>query len=158
MSRQCRRDIWYCCEFKIWSVFCLSLSLQWRHNGHDSISNHQPHDCLLNRLYRHRSKKTSKLRVTGLCAGNSPVSSPHKWPVTRKMFQFDDVIMIAVSFNSSPPSATYMRWWTVVSIGSGNGLSPVRCQAIPWTYAALLWIGPLGTNFSELWIEIKAFQ
>ena len=32
------------------------------------------HDCLLNRLFRHRSKKTSKLRVTGLCAGNSPVT------------------------------------------------------------------------------------
>ena len=40
-------------------------------------------------------KKTSKLRVTGLCAGNSPgpVNSPHKGPVTRKMFPFDDVIM-----------------------------------------------------------------
>ena len=44
----------------------------WRHNGHDNVSNHQPHDCLLNRLFRRRSKKTSKLRVTGLCAGNSP--------------------------------------------------------------------------------------
>ena len=30
------------------------------------------HDCLLNRLFRRRSKKTSKLHVTGLCAGNSP--------------------------------------------------------------------------------------
>ena len=41
------------------------------------------------------STKTSKLRVTGLCAGNSPVTgiSPHKWPVTRKLFSFDDVIM-----------------------------------------------------------------
>ena len=48
------------------------LSLRWRHNGRDCVSNHQPHDCLLNRLFRHRSKKTSKLRVTGLCAGNSP--------------------------------------------------------------------------------------
>ena len=54
---------------------CTSLSvitLRWRHNGRDSVSNHQPHDCLLNRLFRRRSKKTSKLRVTGLCAGNSP--------------------------------------------------------------------------------------
>ena len=50
----------------------LSWSLQWRQNGHDSVSNHQPHDCLLNRLFRYSSKKTSKLRVTGLCAGNSP--------------------------------------------------------------------------------------
>ena len=46
--------------------------LQWRHNGRNSVSNHQPHDCLLNRLFRCRSKKISKLRVTGLCAGNSP--------------------------------------------------------------------------------------
>ena len=49
-------------------------ALQWRHNGLDSVSNHQPHHCLLNGLYRRRSKKTSKLRVTGLCAGNSPVT------------------------------------------------------------------------------------
>ena len=46
-------------------------SLQWSHTGRDSVSNHQPHDCLLNRLFRCRSKKTSKLCVTGLCAGNS---------------------------------------------------------------------------------------
>ena len=50
----------------------ISMSLQWRHNRRDCVSNHQPHDCFLNRLFRHRSKKTSKLRVTGLCAGNSP--------------------------------------------------------------------------------------
>ena len=49
----------------------INRPLQWRHNGHDSVSNHQPHDCLLNRLFRRRSKKTSKLRVTGLCVGNS---------------------------------------------------------------------------------------
>ena len=47
-------------------------SLRWRHNGRGSVSNHQPHHCLLNRLFRRRSKKTSKLRVTGLWAGNSP--------------------------------------------------------------------------------------
>ena len=38
----------------------------------NSASNHQSHDCLLYRLFRRRSKKTSKLCVTGLCAGNSP--------------------------------------------------------------------------------------
>ena len=36
------------------------------------MASHQPHDCLLNRLFRRISKKTSKLRVTGLCAENSP--------------------------------------------------------------------------------------
>ena len=77
------------------SVLFLLLALHWRHVDHDGVSNHQPHDCLLYRLFRRRSKKTSKPRVTGLCAGNSPgpVNSPHKRPVTRKMFPFDDVIM-----------------------------------------------------------------
>ena len=48
------------------------MSLQWRHNELDSVSNNQHHDCFLNRLCRQKSKKTSKLRVTGLCARNSP--------------------------------------------------------------------------------------
>ena len=76
----------------MWHSLC---TLLWRHNEHDSVSNHQPRGCLLNRLFRRRSKKTSKLRVTGLCVGKSPgpVNSPRKGPVTRKMFPFDDVIM-----------------------------------------------------------------
>ena len=48
--------------------------VQWRHNGCDSVSNHQPHNCLIKRLFRRRSKETSKLRVTGLCEGSSPVT------------------------------------------------------------------------------------
>ena len=50
------------------------VPLRWRHNGHDGVSDHKPHHCLPNRLFGCRSKKTSKLRVTGLCAGNSPVT------------------------------------------------------------------------------------
>ena len=49
-----------------------SVSSPWRHNGRVGVSNHQPHERLLNRSFRRRSKKTPKLRVTGLCAGNSP--------------------------------------------------------------------------------------
>ena len=78
--------------------------LLWRHNGRNGVSNHQPYDCLLKLLFRHRSKKTSKLRVTGLCGGihRWPVNSPHKEPVTRNMFPFDYVIMIMCSnVNSS---------------------------------------------------------
>ena len=48
-----------------------SHSLQWRHNEHGSVSYHQPHGCLLNRLIKRRSKKTLKLHGTGLCVGNS---------------------------------------------------------------------------------------
>ena len=49
-------------------------TLQWRHNEHDGVSNHRRLDCLLNRLFRCRSKKTSKLSITGLCEGNLPVT------------------------------------------------------------------------------------
>ena len=56
-------------------------ALQWRHNGRDSVSNHQHHHCLLSHLFKRRSKKTSKLRVTGLCAGNSPVTG--EFPAQR---------------------------------------------------------------------------
>ena len=75
-----------------------SESLLWRHNGQDGVSNHQHHHCLLNRLFRCRSKKTSNSRVTGLCAGISPVT---KWPVTRKMFPFDDVIMFVTDIGGN---------------------------------------------------------
>ena len=44
------------------------------HNGHDGVSNHHPHDCLLNCVFTCRSKKTSKVSVTSLCAGNSLVT------------------------------------------------------------------------------------
>ena len=73
----------------------LCKSLQWGHNGRNGVSNHRYLDCLFNHLFKSRSKKTPKLRVTGLCEGNSPVTGefPHKGPATRPMFPFDDVIM-----------------------------------------------------------------
>ena len=43
-------------------------------------------------------------------------------------------------------------------IGSGNGLSPGRRQAIIWTNAGLLLVGHLGTNFSEMLIDILTFS
>ena len=43
-------------------------------------------------------------------------------------------------------------------IGSDNGLSPGRRQAIIWTNAGILLIGPLGTNFSEILIKICTFS
>ena len=50
------------------------ITLQWRHNEGRGVPNHQPHDCLLKRLFRRRSKKTSKLLVTSLCEGNLPLT------------------------------------------------------------------------------------
>ena len=45
-----------------------------------------------------------------------------------------------------------------ISIGSDNGLSPTRRQATIWINAGILLIGPLGTNFSEIVLEIQTFS
>ena len=81
----------------------LLYSLQWRHNEHDDVSNHQLHDCLLNHLFRHRSKKTSKLRVTGLCEGNSPVTG--EFPTQRDSNAEKvsiNIVLVAISW--------FIRW------------------------------------------------
>ena len=79
------------------TTYSLCITLQWCYNGRDGVSNHQPSDCLLNRLFGRRSKKTSKLRVTGLYVGNSPATG--EFPAQRasnaeNVSIFDDVIML----------------------------------------------------------------
>ena len=78
-------------------------SLEWRHNERDGVSNHQPHDCLLNRLFRHRSKKISKLCVTGLCEGNSPVTG--EFPTPRAI----NVLSSGADLNSPGPKVSLLR-------------------------------------------------
>ena len=87
-------------------------------NGRDDVSNHQSHHCLLFDLFRCRSKKTSKLRVTGLCEGNSPVTG--EFPAQRASSAEKCFHLITTSwvtqFSTDP-------WW-----GDSNG-----CQWIPPT-------------------------
>ena len=85
----------------------LKTGCYYHYNG---VSNHRGLYYFIDRLFRRQSKKTSKFRVTGLCVGNSPVpvNSPHKGPVTRKMFLFDNVIMMN-SNTSMPPTSVYIR-------------------------------------------------
>ena len=67
----------------ITSPFIGNITLHFHHYGDVimSVSNHQLHDCLLNRLFWCRSNETSKLSATGVCAGNSPVNGefPTQW-------------------------------------------------------------------------------
>ena len=69
---------------------CLSsdfyVPLQWRHNHCDGIWKYRGLDCLLNRLFRRRSKKHQSPRSLAFVRGYS-----HKGPTTRKMFPFDDL-------------------------------------------------------------------
>ena len=94
-------------SFKI--VVTAVWALQWRHNGRDSVSNHHPREYILNRLIRCRSKKTSKLRLTGLCAGNSPetgefpaqrASNAENGLVIRGIGNFREVSILSVVRNS----------------------------------------------------------
>ena len=70
--------------------------LRWRHNGCNGVSNRQPHDCFLKRLLGadQRKHQSSASLAFVRRIHRWPVNSPRKRPVTRKMFPFDDVIML----------------------------------------------------------------
>ena len=151
--------------------------LQWRHKARHGVSNHLRLHWLLICWFRRKSNKTSKLRVTG----RWPVNSPHKRPVTWEMFPFGGVIVeqcqsgkniispllrtnCCYGWENNRMSLTH--WGRVTHIcvskltiiGSDNGLSPGRRQAIIWNNTGLLLIEPFGTNFSEISIGIQRFS
>ena len=74
------------------------------------------------------------------------------------LFQLDYVSPGVCSKLTHRGRVTHICVSKLTIIGSNNGLSPGRRQAIIWTNAAILLIGPLGTNFSELLIEILTFS
>ena len=87
-----------------------------------------------------------------------------KWPTFyRRHFQMQmssDVTMaqwfiwvLTTLIHWDRLARTYVSKLTIIV--SDNGLSPSRRQAIIWTNAGILLIGPLGTKFSEILIEIR---
>ena len=73
--------------------------VQGRHIEQGGVLNHQPKDCLRNCLFKAQIKENTKAPrpwpfVRGIHRG--PVNFPHKGPVTRKKFPFDDVIMSVI--------------------------------------------------------------
>ena len=102
-------------------------TLRWRHNGHDGVSDHQPPDCLPKRLFRRTSKKTPKLRVTGLCEGNSPVTG--EFP-------------IQMASNAENASIRWRHNVTVSGILSCLEYTAIWARAAGWTTAQ-----PLGGLF-----------
>ena len=109
-----------------------SKTLQWRHNWRDSVSNHQPRDCLLNRLFRRRSKKHQNSASLAFVWGihRWPVNSPHKWPVTRKMFPFDDVMM---------KWGNCWEWIWIIAISSIRGWAWSSSSGNIFRVTGLLW-------------------
>ena len=130
-------EIVACQVLTIFMPQCIN-TLQWRHNGHDNVSNFQPHDCLLNRLlnrlFRRRSKKTSKLCVTGLCAGNSPGTG--EFPAQ----------MASCAENVS-------IWWLWEHVSLWNGYYPklpVRCCIIPLQVDPLYLVPSVACHYATL--------
>ena len=139
-------EITFICEFL--------LTLHWRHNGRDSVSNHQPNECLLSRLIRRRSKKTSKLRVTGLCAGNSPETGefPAQRASNAEMFPFDDVIMFSRFVASSYKSMScYFFRWT----GSESQRSLSSRKKVLITGTCFFFTDNVTIISSKLWISLS---
>ena len=71
---------------------------------------------------------------------------------------FDNHATITVRCLTHWGRVTHIGVSKLTIIGSDNGLSPGRRQAIIWTNAGILLIGLLGTNFNEIFIEIHTFS
>ena len=92
---RCPRGFWVI----IWLAQCRWIYHEGYHcsDERDDVLNHWRFDCLLNRLFRRGSKKNQRSALLAFVRGihRSLVNSPHKGPVTREMFPFDDVIVVA---------------------------------------------------------------
>ena len=131
-------------------------SLQWCHNGHDSISNHQPQDCLHNLLFRHRSKKTSNLRITGLCVGNSPVTGEF----TAQMASNAENVSIWWRHHvywQSMVASWYGNPSASLAICEGN---PTVTNGFPWQRTANteLWVLSLLLSWTSCWTNQESCQ
>ena len=89
-------------------------------------------------------------------AWNTPAEYP-SWEFKHdtREFHTNDFIMV---FLTHWGRVKHICISNLTIIGSDNGLSPGRRQAIIWTNVRILLIGPLGTNFSEMLIEIHIFS
>ena len=120
-------------------VLHIIYSLQWRHNRLDGVSNYQPYDCLLNCLFRRRQNKTPKLRVTGLCEGNSPATGelPAQRDSNAENVPIYDVIMLVFFPHWHSVSSTVASWRlllpaTLLSLIAKQGVHNVPFTASLW--------------------------
>ena len=130
------------CNFPDDRICCLgSISLQWCHNGRDGVSNHRRLGCLLNRLLRRRSKKTSKLRVAGLYMEHPPVTG--EFPAQR-VSNAENIyiyivmgtgiwIIIALFYHNSFHVSQYCKWHWII----GNWTQESKLQ---WNFHGQRWM------------------
>ena len=106
-----------CLKGKIWDLYTkvprltlqldtpqlIFITLRWRHNDYDGVSNHQPLDCLLECLFSRRSKNHQSSASPAFVRGihRWPVNSPHKGPVTRKSFHLMYIMHLHLLLSST---------------------------------------------------------
>ena len=94
-------------------ITCLVCFITVTSNERDGVLNYQHHDCLRNRLCADQKKHQSSVSqafVRGIHWW--PVNSPHKGPVTRKMFPFDNVIMfLLIILINAEATANFVWLW-----------------------------------------------
>ena len=90
------------------------VTSQWRHHERDGVSNYLRLQCLLNCRFRCRSKKTTKLRVTGLCLGDSPGTG--EFP-TQKVSKAENV---SIWWRHHELVHVCVSWWRQSWLGLDN--------------------------------------
>ena len=103
-----------------------------------------------------------------------PVNSPHKWPVTRKMFPFDDVIMLWKTRYHFDVCAIMIWWYRSIAkchviCWSKTGLHDLRFDWKPWSkgnsvqcvylvYFILLWWHHVGIFSIKLFVNFMIYS
>ena len=113
-------------------LWCPLISLHWRHNERNGVLNHQPHVFFAAADQRKHQSSSPLPFVRGI--HRWPLNSPHKWPVTRKMFPFDDVIIyVVVNFLIAWKIHVFSTFYAAVKVkrlyfSTWNSMSCVKCQ------------------------------
>ena len=104
-------------------------------------------------------------KIINFCDSNTWLHCPLKNTVSYELIKhksktvdLDDYYRINHKPLTHWGRVTYIWVGKLTIIGSDNGLSPERREAVIWTNAGILLIGPLGTNFSEILIAIQTFS
>ena len=124
--------------FRQWLVLCL-------------MPYHYINQC------RRRTQETNSSEILSTnknCRGRKYITTCGKWQPSCSGHH----VLILIRPLTHWVRVTHICVGKLTIIGSDNGLSPARRQAIVWTNVGLLLIGPLGTNFSEILIGIQTFS
>ena len=123
-----------------------------------SLLSHNVHISICICTYTNKTFRSENKRFIDWMGGKPPVSFLSSWHVC---FHEDNVLRHWSTINATDLThwgrVTHICVSDVTNIGSDNGLSPGRRQAIIRTNAGILLITPLGTDFSEMLIEIHIF-